>query len=61
PPLANKVGTGGTGIVGASVEGFVHIHRGVIGDTTMLGGTSDLNAATHRWLNPVGRITLTVE
>ncbi len=61
PPLADKVGTGGSGIAGASIEGFVHIHRGVLGDTSMLGGNSDLNAATQRWLNPVGRITLTVE
>lgn len=61
PPLESKVGTGGTGIVGASTEGFVHIHRGVIGDTNMTGGSSDLNAATQRWLNPVGRVTVTVE
>ena len=61
PPLESKVGTGGTGIVGASIEGFVHIHRGALGDTTMTGGTSDINAASQRWLNPVGRITVTVE
>jgi hypothetical protein len=61
PPLEAKVGTGGAGIVGASIEGFVHIHRGVIGDTSMVGGSSDLNAATQRWLNPIGRITVTVE
>lgn len=61
PPLEDKVGTGGSGIVGATIEGFVHIHRGVIGDTAPMGGSSDLNAATQRWLNPVGRVTLTVE
>jgi hypothetical protein len=61
PPLENKVGTGGTGIVGASVEGFVHIHRGSIGDTAMTGGVSDINSAGQRWLNPVGRVTVTVE
>jgi Spondin_N len=61
PPLDAKVGTGGTGIVGAAVEGFVHIHRGVIGDTSMTGGGSDLNSASQRWLNPVGRVTVTVE
>jgi hypothetical protein len=61
PPLESKIGTGGTGILGASVEGFVHIHRGAIGDTSMTGGMSDINAASQRWLNPIGRVTVIVE
>jgi hypothetical protein len=61
PPLESKVGTGGTGVVGAQAEGFVHIHRGVLGDLDMSAGTSDINAAQQRWLNPIARVTVTVE
>lgn len=60
PPLENLVGTGGTGI-NATAEGFVHIHRGVLGDHNATGGTSDINASSQRWLNPVARVTLTVQ
>jgi hypothetical protein len=61
PPLENLVGTGGTGIPNVTAEGFVHIHRGTLGDTNSTGGTSDINAASQRWLNPVARIVITVE
>lgn len=54
-------GTGGTGIVGAEAEGFVHIHRGVLGDTDASGGASDLDATKHRWLNPVATAIITVK
>ena len=60
PPLEALVGTGGTGI-SATAEGFVHIHRGVLGDFNTTGGVSDINAASQRWLNPVARVTLTVQ
>lgn len=60
PPLEALVGTGGTGVA-ATVEGFVHIHRGVLGDHMMSSGMSDINASSQRWLNPVARVTLTVE
>ncbi|MFT6639349.1 MAG: hypothetical protein ACJAUZ_000339 [Flavobacteriaceae bacterium] len=40
-------------------EGFVHIHRNVLGDHDAEGGSSDINAAVHRLLNPVARITVT--
>lgn len=60
-PLDALVGTGGTGIPNVTAEGFVHIHRGTIGDTNNTGGNSDLNAANQRWLNPVARIVITVE
>ena len=60
PPLETLVGTGGTGI-SATAEGFVHIHRGVLGDHDSMGGMSDLNASSQRWLNPIARVTLTVE
>lgn len=60
PPLETLVGTGGTGI-SATAEGFVHIHRGVLGDHNITGGVSDINAASQRWLNPVARVTLIVQ
>ena len=58
-PGANN-GTGGTGVA-ATAEGFVHIHRGALGDTNATGGVSDLDSSIHRWLNPVARITVTVQ
>jgi len=60
PPLETLVGTGGTGI-NTTAEGFVHIHRGVLGDHNITGGLSDINASSQRWLNPVARITLIVQ
>ncbi|WP_039912903.1 spondin domain-containing protein [Cellvibrio mixtus] len=60
PPLDALVGTGGAGI-GATAEGFVHIHRGVLGDHNLTGGMSDINASSQRWLNPVARVTITVQ
>lgn len=61
PPLEALVGKNGTGITGAVAEGFVHIHRGTLGDVDLAAGKSDLNAESHRWLNPIARVTLTVE
>lgn len=55
-----SVATGGTGVM-ASAEGFVHIHRGVLGDTNDTGGISDIKATKHRWLNPVARAIITVK
>lgn len=60
PPLEMLVGTGGTGVV-TTAEGFVHIHRGVLGDHSLTSGISDINASSQRWLNPVARVTVTVE
>ena len=60
PPLEALVGTGGTGI-NATAEGYVHIHRGVLGDHNATGGASDIDASSQRWLNPVARVTLTVK
>ncbi|HHS91892.1 MAG TPA: hypothetical protein ENK82_00950 [Campylobacterales bacterium] len=55
-----SVATGGTGIT-ANVEGFVHIHRGVLGDNNDTGGLSDLKSTKHGWLNPVARAIITVK
>jgi len=58
PIVATGTGTGATGIH-VEAEGYVHIHRNVIGDLDENGGFSDINAAVHRWLNPVARVTIT--
>lgn len=59
PPVLAASGTGGTGI-DASAEGYVHIHRNVLGDDNMTGGASDIVSTVHRWLNPVIRVVVTV-
>lgn len=53
-------GTGGTGAATADANANVHIHRGSLGDTDAAAGTSDLDSRVHRWLNPVIRVTITV-
>jgi hypothetical protein len=58
-PIFAASGVGGTG-VDAAVEGFVHIHRNVLGDTDLTGGPSDIVSTVHRWLNPVVRVVVTV-
>lgn len=57
-----NVGSEGSGVVASSSAELqvVHIHRNVIGDFTRTGGSSDLDAGFHRWLNPVGRARITV-
>lgn len=54
-------GSNGTGAAGADTNSHVHIHRGALGDTDAAGGNSDLDSRIHRWLNPVARITVTVQ
>lgn len=54
-------GTGGTGAAAADANTNVHIHRGSLGDTDAAAGISDLDSRVHRWLNPVIRITITVQ
>lgn len=53
-------GSGGTGVAGVDTNTNVHIHRGNIGDSDVNGGKSDVNNTVHRWLNPVVRVTITV-
>ncbi len=59
PPLEDMVGMGGTG-VSAEAEGFVHVHRGVLGDSDDEGGMSDIGFS-QRWLNPVAQVVVTVK
>lgn len=54
-------GTGGTGVTDTESNTMIHIHRGTIGDDDMDGGTSDLNNSIHRWLNPVAKLTVTIQ
>lgn len=53
-------GTGGTGVTMTEANAYVHIHRGSLGDDNLTAGKSDLDNTVHRWLNPVARITVTV-
>lgn len=57
PVAASGTGTGGTGVP-ATAEGFVSIHRGVLGDLDPNGGHSDINAAVHTWSDPVASVTV---
>lgn len=54
-------GMNATGIMDSSSNDKVHIHPGVLGDTDMNGGASDLDSRVHRWLNPVARVTVIVK
>ena len=53
-------GTGASGVTGADHNLTVHVHRGIVGDTDPIGGTSDLNSAVHQWNNPVAKVVITV-
>jgi len=61
PPLVatGLLGSDGTG-VDVEAEGFVTVHRGVLGDLDPKGGFSDINAAIHRWANPVAGVMVTM-
>lgn len=54
-------GTSGTGITSVENNTMVHIHRGSIGDDDINGGKSDLNNSIHRWLNPIAKLTVTIQ
>lgn len=53
-------GTGGTGVTTTESNMMVHIHRGILGDTDLSGGRSDLTSNVHRWLNPIAKLVVTV-
>ena len=62
--IPNPIGITSTGASGVTEEisnTNVHIHPGVLGDEDETGGISDLNSSEHRWLNPVAKLTITVE
>jgi hypothetical protein len=54
-------GTNGMGVTDTESNSTIHIHRGNLGDDTADGGKSDLSNSIHRWLNPVAKLTITIE
>ena len=54
-------GMNGTGLSDMQTNSTVHIHRGALGDDDLAGGQSDLDNRIHRWLNPVAKVTITVQ
>jgi hypothetical protein len=59
PPFLT-LGSGGSGVTAVSTNTNVHIHPGNIGDDDAAGGKSDVTNSIHRWLNPVAKVTVTV-
>jgi hypothetical protein len=57
--LSADINPNATGFANATKEGFVHIHRGIVGSAA--GGPSALDNTVYRWLNPVARVVLTVK
>jgi len=53
-------GSGGTGVASFDYNTNVHVHPGPVGDLDPAGGPSDLDASVHRWVNPIGYVTVTV-
>lgn len=61
PPLDGVIGMNGTGVTNTESNSKVHIHRGSLGDSDMTAGESDINNSVQRWLNPVAKLTITVQ
>jgi hypothetical protein len=61
PPLEASIGMNGTGITDTESNAMIHIHRGSIGDDDATAGASDVSNTVHRWLNPVAKLTITVQ
>lgn len=57
--LSADINPAATGFANATKEGYVHIHRGIVG--SVAGGASALDNTVYRWLNPVARVVLTVK
>lgn len=56
-----NAGTNGSGVSDAQSNAHIHVHRGAMGDDDLAGGKSDLDNRVHRWLNPVAKVTVTVQ
>jgi len=54
-------GSNASGVTNTENNTNIHIHRGVVGDTSTTGGASDLDSRIHRWLNPVARLVIEVK
>jgi hypothetical protein len=59
-PFLTDLGSGGSGVTNAEANATVHIHPGNIGDDSSTDGVSDVTNSVHRWLNPVAKVTVTV-
>ena len=59
-PFLSDLGSGGSGITTTETNTTVHIHPGNIGDDSATDGVSDVKNSVHRWLNPVAKVTVTV-
>lgn len=59
-PFLTDLGSGGSGITNSEANATVHIHPGNIGDDSATDGASDVKNSVHRWLNPVAKVTVTV-
>lgn len=57
--LSADINPNAAGIANATKEGYIHIHRGIVG--SVRGGPSALDNTVYRWLNPVARVVLTVK
>lgn len=53
-------GMNAMGIPGVMEANYVHPHPGVIGDFDKEGGYSDVNAAVHKWQDPIALVTVKV-
>lgn len=53
-------GINGMGIPGVMESNYVRPHPGVIGDFEQDGGYSDVNAAVHKWEDPIALVTVKV-
>ncbi len=60
-PAPGSTGLNGTGISDPQSNTKIHVHRGSLGDDDLTGGKSDLDNRVHRWLNPVNKVTVTVQ
>ncbi|MFA0084660.1 spondin domain-containing protein [Vibrio sp. 10N.261.51.F12] len=60
PPFIT-FGAGGTGVETTVTNAKVHVHAGNLGDSDPAAGISDLDSASHRWLNPVATLTVVVK
>ena len=62
---SGRAGIGGSGVAASAPNdaepNVVHVHRGQLGDTDAGSGLSDLDSRSHRWLNPVARVTVVVK
>lgn len=61
PPLDASIGNNGTGVTDQEANNMIHIHRGSLGDSDMSAGLSDINNSVQRWLNPIAKLTITIE